>query len=60
MSITGGTIQAQNIAGRDIHVGTQISSGALNDVFQPVLEAIRSAPGEKQADAVAQLEALKE
>ncbi len=57
--ITGGTVHAQNIAGRDIHVGTQISSGVLNEVFQPVLEAIRSAPVEKQTEAVGQLEALK-
>lgn len=58
--ISGSTVHAQNIAGRDIHVVAEISSSELSQVFQPVMEAIRSASVEKQPEAVEKLEALKQ
>src|SRR5437763_8409517 len=60
VSISGGHVQAQNIAGRDIHVGTQISNNELNAVFQPVVDAIRNAPAGKQLEALEKLESLKQ
>jgi hypothetical protein len=58
--ISGGTVHSQNIAGRDIHVGTQISGSELNQVFQPVADAIRSAPATHQPEAMEKLETLKQ
>ena len=58
--ISGGRVHAQNIAGRDIHIGTQISGNELSQVFQPVVEAIRSAPATKQPEALQKLETLKQ
>lgn len=60
VNISGGHVQAQNIAGRDIHVGTQISNSQINSLFQPVEDAIRSAPAEKQPEALEKLEGLKQ
>jgi hypothetical protein len=60
VNISGGRVQAQNIAGRDIHVGTQISNSELNQVFQPVADAIRSAPADKQPEALQKLDTLKQ
>ena len=45
--ITGGNVQAQNIAGRDINVVSQIARSDLDQLFHPVIEAIRSGPGER-------------
>ena len=58
--IIGGNVQAQNIAGRDINVVSQIARGELDQLFQPVLEAIRSGPDDKQPEAMAKVEALKQ
>ena len=58
--ISGGTVTSQNIAGSDIHIGTQISHNELNQVFQPVADAIQSAPTEKRPEALQKLESLKQ
>lgn len=60
VQISGGSVYAQNIAGHDIHIGTQISQNELNQVFQPVTEAIRNAPAEKRDEALQKLESLKQ
>ena len=58
--VSGGTVNAENIAGRDIHIGTQISNSQLNQVFQPVADAICSASADKQPGALQKLESLKQ
>jgi len=58
--ITGGNVQARNIAGRDINVVSQIAPVELDQLFHPVIEAIRSGPGDKQPEAMAKVEALKQ
>ncbi len=60
VNISGGRVNAQNIAGRDINVGTQISRSEINEVFQPVVDAIQRAPVDTQAAALSQLDTLKQ
>ena len=60
VNISGGTVHSQNIAGRDIVVDTQISTSQLSQIFQPVTEAIRIAPSDKQPEAIEKLESLKQ
>jgi hypothetical protein len=48
-----------DIVGRDKIVGVA-SAAALDDVFRPVLEAIRAAPPQVQSEAEAKLAAVKQ
>jgi hypothetical protein len=58
--VSGGTVNAQNIAGRDMHIGTQITHSQINEVFQPVEDVIRTATTDKQPEALQHLEHLKQ
>ncbi len=53
------TVHAHTIAGRDAYGETQINNSDFIQAFQPVRDIIRSAPAEKQNEALEQLEALK-
>jgi hypothetical protein len=58
VNISGGQVTATNIAGRDIHIHTQISQSDLSQVFRPVAEVIeRSA--QNGPVAMEKLELLK-
>lgn len=59
VNINRSTVHAANIAGRDVQVRSQITS-QINEAFQPVFEAIRSAPAKSQPEAVARMEALQQ
>lgn len=60
VNISGGSVTVGgDIVGRDKIVGTEISQAQLDQIFHPVMEAIRTVPPEKQNEAVQQLEALK-
>src|SRR5258708_4452283 len=50
-----------NIVGRDITVlnSGQMSSTQLNEVFRPVLDAVRTAASEKQQEAATKVASLK-
>ena len=58
--VSGGAVNAQNIAGHDIHIGTQITHSEINQVFQPVEDVIRKAPMDKQPEALQHLDDLKQ
>ena len=60
VNISGGSVTAGgDIVGRDKIVRTEISQAQLDQIFHPVMEAIRTVPPERQNEAVKQLEALK-
>src|SRR5579864_251946 len=59
--ISGGTVTAQNIAGHNVVVSTQtlLSQSHLEEVFHPVMEAVRTTASDKQLEAAQKVEALK-
>jgi hypothetical protein len=60
VNISGGNVTVGgDVVGRDKIVGTEISQAQLDQIFHPVMDAIRTAPPEKRSEAVQQLEALK-
>lgn len=58
VSITGGTVTATNIAGRDINVGAP-SPAAIEQELAPLAAAVAAAPPESRAKAEAMLDKLK-
>jgi hypothetical protein len=60
VNISGGTVTVGgDIVGRDKIVGTEISRVQLDQILRPIEEAVRTAPPEKQPEAMQKLEELK-
>src|SRR5260370_27512246 len=60
VNISGGNVTVGgDIVGRDKIVGTVISSVQLEQIFRPLMEAVRSAPPPVQQEAAQKVEELK-
>lgn len=59
VNISGGRVTADNIAGRDIHIRTQISQSDLSQIFHQVADVIQRAAHNSPA-ALEKLEVLKQ
>src|SRR5712692_10015686 len=60
INISGGTVTVGgDIVGRDKIVGTEISRVQLDQILRPIKDAVRTAPPEKQPEAMQKLDELK-
>jgi hypothetical protein len=60
VNISGGMVTVGgDIVGRDKNVGIEISRAQLDQALRPVEDALRTAPSEKQPEALQKLEELK-
>jgi hypothetical protein len=59
VTISGGTVTAGNIVGRDQIIGTQVSPVHLEQTFQPIADSIRANAGANETAALQRLDELK-